>query len=93
MPCCAGLLVLFLGPRVALAALALFSGYLEPAFGGHSLVLLLGWLFLPWTTLAYAWAIHANGEISGFSAIVVILALLMDLGVIGGAARRPPGRT
>jgi hypothetical protein len=88
MPCCAVLLVLFLGPRVALAALALFSGYLGRAFDGNFLLPLLGWLFVPWTTLAYAYAINSNGAVSGFYTVILVVALLADLGVIGGAARR-----
>lgn len=88
MPCCAVLLVLFLGPRVALAALALFSGYLGRAFDGNFLLPFLGWLFVPWTTLAYAYAINSNGEVSGFYTVIVVVALLADLGVIGGAAQK-----
>ena len=92
MPCCAVLLFLFVGPRVALAAIALFSNYLGRAFGGNILLPLLGWLFLPWTTLAYAWAIHSRGEVAGFQAIVVIVAVLVDLGVVGKGAADRRGR-
>ena len=88
MPCCAVLVVLFLGPRVAIAAMALFSSYLGRAFGGSFLLPLVGWLFLPWTTLAYAWAINSRGEVTGFQAIVVVVAVLVDLGVVGGGAAR-----
>jgi hypothetical protein len=88
MPCCAFLLILFLGPRVALAAIALFSNYLGRAFGGGLLLPLLGWLFLPWTTLAYAWAINSRGEVAGLQAIVVVVAVLVDLGIVGGGAAK-----
>jgi hypothetical protein len=88
MPCCAVLVVLFLGPRVAIALMALFSSYLGRAFGGEILLPLVGWLFLPWTTLAYAWAINSRGEVTGFQAIVVVVAVLVDLGVVGGGAAR-----
>ncbi len=88
MPCCGVLVLLFLGPRVAIAALALFSSYLGRAFGGGVLLPLVGWLFLPWTTLAYAWAINSRGEVTGFQAIVVVVAVLVDLGVVGGGAAR-----
>ena len=93
MPCCAVLVILFLGPRVAIAAMALFSSYLGRAFGGGILLPLVGWLFLPWTTLAYAWAINSRGEVAGFQAIVVVVAVLVDLGVVsGGAAKRTSRR-
>ena len=88
MPCCAILLILFLGPRVAMVAMALFSNYLGRAFGGDVLMPLVGWLFLPWTTLAYAWAINSRGEVTGFQAIVVVVAVLVDLGVVGGGAAK-----
>ena len=88
MPCCAILLILFLGPRVAMVAIALFSNYLGRAFGGSILLPLVGWLFLPWTTLAYAWAINSRGEVAGLEMIVVVVAVLVDLGIIGGGAAK-----
>lgn len=88
MPCCPLLLVLFFGPRVALVVIALFSNYIGRAFSSGLLLPLLGWLFLPWTTLAYAWAINSRGQVVGFQAIVVVIAVLVDLGVIGGGAAR-----
>ncbi len=89
MPCCAILLFLFLGPRVAIAALALFSNYIGRAFNGEFLFPFLGWLFLPWTTLAYTWAINDRGEVAGFHAIVFVVAVLADLGIVGkGATER-----
>lgn len=92
MPCCAVLVILFLGPRVAIAAIALFSNYLGRAFGGEILLPVVGWLFLPWTTLAYAWAINSRGEVTGFQAIVVVVAVLVDLGVVGGGAAKRRGK-
>jgi len=80
--------ILFLGPRFAIVVMALFSSYLGRAFGGAILLPLVGWLFLPWTTLAYAWAINSRGEVTGFQAIVVVVAVLVDLGVVGGGAAR-----
>ncbi len=88
MPCCAILLFLFLGPRVAIAALALLSSYIGRAFNGEFLLPFLGWLFLPWTTLAYAWSMNTSGSVSGIQAIIVAIALLADLGIIGGGAAK-----
>ena len=79
---------MFLGPRVAIIAIALFSNYLGHAFGGGILLPLVGFLFLPWTTLAYAWAINSQGDVTGFHLIIVVVALLVDLGVVGGGAAR-----
>lgn len=45
---------------------------------------LLGFFFLPFTTLAYAWAINANGSLSGIYLVVFVIALFMDLANGGG---------
>jgi hypothetical protein len=71
-----------------MVAIALFSNYLGRAFGGNILLPLVGWLFLPWTTLAYAWAINSRGEVAGLHMIVVVIAVLVDLGIVGGGAAK-----
>jgi hypothetical protein len=76
-----------IGPRFVIVMLALFSNYLQTAYTGL-LIPLLGFLFMPFTTLAYAWAINSTGEVSGLQLVVVIIAVLIDLGVIGGGANR-----
>ena len=82
MPCFLGCLALFL-PRVALVLVWLFSDFLGRAY--HSLLWpLLGFLFMPLTTLAYAAAINWNGSVSGGYFFMVLIAALMDLGVVGG---------
>ncbi len=85
MPCCLILVIAILGPRIAIIGLALFSSFFEKPFDGL-LVPGLGFLFLPFTTLGYAWAINMYGTVEGVQAIVVIIALLLDLGVFGGGA-------
>lgn len=51
----------------------------------------LGFLFLPYTTLAYGLA-HAYGNgLEGVWLIVVIVAVLVDLGATGKSARRGKG--
>jgi len=42
---------------------------------------------MPLTTLAYAWAINSNGAVNGGYFAVVLLAALIDLGVIGGSSQ------
>ena len=86
MPCCLALIALS-APRIALVLVWLFSDYLSRAY--ETLwVPILGFFFLPTTTLAYAWAINSHGEVKGFPLAVVIIAALIDLGVIGGSRRR-----
>jgi hypothetical protein len=89
MPCAVGCLALFF-PRLAIVLVWLASDYLEQAY----LTLLwplLGFLFMPLTTLAYAFAWHeGGGSISGskLGLLVFVLAILMDLGILGGGASR-----
>jgi hypothetical protein len=47
---------------------------------------LLGFFFLPLTTLAYAWSVHTFGGIQGLGLVAVVIAFLIDIGAIGGGA-------
>jgi len=85
--CCVLVLLAFLGPRVVLALLWILTNYLNRAFDTF-LWPLLGFLFLPWTTIAFAVAQNELGGASGLGLIVVALGFLADIGVIGGGARR-----
>jgi hypothetical protein len=86
MRCLLGCLA-FLAPRAMLVVLY-FQGYLATAFE-TALWPLLGFVFMPLTTIAYAWGMHQNGgSISGFYLVMVVLGVLADLGVIGSARSR-----
>ncbi len=80
MPCLLGCLALAV-PRLVLFALWLLSDYVTRAIPS-GLWLLLGFLFMPLTTLAYAWARNSNGEVSGIYLGAVIVAALIDLGIV-----------
>ncbi len=84
MPCLIALVAL-LAPRLVLFLLWLFTSYTRDAFQ-TAIWPLLGFFFMPYTTLAYAWAINSNGSVSGLYLAVVIVAAIVDLGVIGGGA-------
>ncbi len=84
---CLVALIALLTPRLAIVLVVLFSDYLGTAYETR-IVPFVGFLFLPLTTLAYAWAIHSRGSVAGFALAVVLLALLIDLGIVGGSARR-----
>jgi hypothetical protein len=79
-----GCLSLFF-PRLAIVLIWLFSDYLGRAYE-TVMWPLLGFFFLPLTTLAYAWAVNTNGTVSGIYLVVVVLAVLIDLGLLGGGA-------
>ncbi len=82
MPCL--LLIVFLAfPRIALVVLFLFSNYLQRAY--HGLLLpVLGFLFLPLTTLAYAWMTNTHQTIAGVNLLILIIAVVIDLGGLSG---------
>jgi len=83
MPC---LLVIFvlIFPRIALVLLFLFSRYLEHAY--HGLILpFFGFLFLPLTTLAYAWMVNTGRPTVGINLLILIVAVIIDLGGLGGS--------
>jgi hypothetical protein len=85
MPCVVVLIALIF-PRIALLCVWLFSDYLGRAY--HMILWpLLGFIFMPLTTLAYAWAINSNGSVSGGFFLIVLLAALIDLGSLGGGSR------
>ena len=82
MGCCLVVLVLMF-PRVVLLVLFLFSTYLERAY--HGLVIpLVGFLFLPLTTLAYAWMINTHMRIEGVNLLILVVAAVIDAGGLGG---------
>jgi len=84
MPCLLALLAYF-APRFAIVLMVVFSDYIGTAYQTR-IVPFLGFLFFPLTTLAYAWAIHSRGSVEGFALVLVIVAVLMDLGILGRAA-------
>lgn len=88
MPCLVVLLAL-ISPRLALAAMWLFSDILSRAYDSW-IVPLLGFFVLPWTTLAYAglWDAGTN-KVSGFEWFIVAFAFVLDVGsYLGGSSRR-----
>ena len=80
MPCVLVLLIL-LFPRIALALLFFLSNYLDRAY--HSLlIILLGFIFLPLTTIVYAWMVNSGLPVAGINLIWLLLAVIFDLGGI-----------
>jgi hypothetical protein len=90
VPCFLGCLALAF-PRLALALVWLFGGnYLSRAYGSW-LWPLLGFFFLPLTTLVFAFACNALGNATGvspFGWLLTGLALLGDLGLLGGGHKQ-----
>jgi hypothetical protein len=82
MPCLVVLIAL-ISPRLALVCVWLFSNLLSRAFES-SLVPLLGFFLLPWTTLIYAPVWNSGGRVTGFEWFLVAFAFVMDLGSYAG---------
>ncbi len=87
MPCLF-LFVILAFPRLAIALLWFFTHYMDRAF--HSILLLiLGFIFLPFTTLVYAWLVNSGLPVAGVNLIWLLIAALVDLGTVGhGYSRR-----
>ena len=86
MPLVVGCLAL-MAPRFAIVLVVVFSDYIGRAYETLAWPF-LGFLFMPLTTLAYAWAINSRGSVDGLPLVVVVIAVLLDLGLIGGSAAR-----
>jgi hypothetical protein len=70
-------------PRIALVLLFFFSNYIERAYHGI-LLPLLGFIFLPLTTIVYAWMLNNNVPTVGINLLWLIIAVIIDLGSLGG---------
>lgn len=90
MPCLLLILAL-LTPRVLLILLWLFSSYLNRAYE-TALWPILGFCCMPLTTIAYAVVRNEGGGIHDGWIVLYVLAVLMDLGVMGGAQHRRSSR-
>ena len=86
MPLIVGCLALS-APRFAIVLVVFFSDYIGRAYETVFWPF-LGFLFMPLTTLAYAWAINSNGSVAGIHLVVVVIAVLIDVGIVGGSASR-----
>ena len=82
MGCCL-LIVLLFFPRLVLLALFFFSNYLERAYHGI-LLPLLGFFFLPLTTLTYAWMMNNHMPLEGLNVLILVAAVVIDAGGLGG---------
>jgi hypothetical protein len=87
MPCLLVLLAV-VAPRVVSAILWFFTTFFHAAFGARPLLLLLGVIFLPFTTLVYAWAVNVEGGVhSTMFLVLIVIAVLGDLSAFAGGRR------
>lgn len=78
-------------PRLAILLLLwLRQGWLQAAIDG-TVWIVLGFLFLPWTTLAFAYGMNelgGLGQMTPLGWLLTTLGVLLDLGIFRGARRR-----
>jgi hypothetical protein len=87
MPCLPMILAVFF-PRLVLILIAIFTNWFSAAFE-TALWPLLGFVFMPYTTIAYMAAmLNNNHVVSGGWLALVIVAALFDVGGHGHFARR-----
>jgi hypothetical protein len=84
---CLVVVLALLTPRLIMVLMWLFSNYLSHAYGTWVWPL-LGFFFLPTTTIAFAIAQNEFGGFRGWGAVITVLGVLFDLGVLGGARGR-----
>jgi hypothetical protein len=83
---CLFVLAAIISPRFGVFLLWLFTDRMSDAFNSFWLAL-IGFIFLPWTTLAWAIAYAPRAGVTGFGWFVVILAFLGDLTTHVGSAQ------
>jgi len=83
-----------LSPRLAIFLIWLFGDRMDVAFNSFWIGF-LGFLFLPWTTLAWAVAYAPIQGVTGFGWFIVILGFVFDLSSYSGGfqARRARAAT
>lgn len=84
---CFVLLAALISPRLALGVVWILTEEVEQAFDSWVWPV-LGFVFLPWTTLAYAVAYDPIDEVSTLGWLVVAVGLLLDVGSWNRSAER-----
>jgi hypothetical protein len=86
MPCLLASVAFFF-PRLVMVLLVIFGDYIGRAYE-TTLWPLLGFFLMPYTTIAYAYAKNAHGSVEGLYLVLVVVAVLFDLGATGGGSKQ-----
>ena len=85
MPCLIAIIALLV-PRVLMVFIWLLTDWFGRAF--ETVIWpLLGFIFMPYTTLAYMAAILSRGSVSGGWLILLIVAVVVDVANWGGGSK------
>lgn len=85
MPCLLAILVLAF-PRIAIILLYLLTNFFRGVYD-TILIPLLGFIFMPVTLVAYTWLTKSGNPVDAFYLVVMIVAVVIDLGFFGGSHR------
>jgi hypothetical protein len=81
---CLFMVLLLIGPRAVILVWGLVAPLQWTAVFGTLLIPILGFLFLPWTTLMYM--LVAGGGVVGLDFLFLALAVLADVSSYGGGS-------
>jgi hypothetical protein len=81
--CCIITTLMLFGPRLGILIWWLYSPVYFNLVINSFFLAILGWAFLPWTTLMYLAVYGVNG-IVGFDYAFILLGLLADVATYGG---------
>lgn len=91
MGCLVTLLAL-ITPRVAMASIWIFTDWIGRAYE-TTLWPVLGFIFMPYTALAYMAAMHRNGgQVSGWWIVLIVAAVILDLSSDSTAGKKSTSR-
>jgi len=85
MPCLLAVLIVAF-PRIAILLLYFLTSFFNGVYS-TVLVPLLGFIFLPVTLLAYTWLTKSGNPVDAFYLIVLLVAVILDLGFLEGGRR------
>ena len=87
MPCLLALLAVAF-PRIAIILLWLFTGFFNGLY--QSVIIpLLGFIFLPLTFIVYTYLQRTNpGSMTTQGLVFIFVAVVLDLGLLGGGSMR-----
>jgi hypothetical protein len=85
MPCLLAILVLAF-PRIAIVLLYFLTNFFKGVYD-TVLIPVLGFIFMPLTLVAYTWLTKSGQPMDAFYLVVMFVAIIIDLGFIGGGDR------
>ena len=86
MPCLLAILAVAF-PRLAIIVLWLFTNFFNGVYHGI-LIPVLGFLFLPLTLIVYTFFGGPRSPVTTQELVVLAIAVILDLGIVGGSTLR-----